>query len=157
MAKKFESFHPRVIIDEHFDELINRIDLNTEEIFHEKNTIGNNQIVRTHLENDELNELRQRQIQKLKEVNEINLKQFQNFNEEEFEKKWSSVIDNVSLRYEEKLDRIKEGIVSIDCVLLENSSKSLVSVGSILTQKPNCINLWITDWFYNAENLEVLK
>ena len=157
MAKKFESFHPRVIIDEHFDELINRIDLNTEEIFHEKNTIGNNQIVRTHLENDELNELRQRQIQKLKEVNEINLKQFQNFNDEEFEKKWSSVIDNVSLRYEEKLDRIKEEIVSIDCILLENSSKSLVSVGSILTQKPNCINLWITDWFYNLENLKFLK
>ena len=45
----------------------------------------------------------------------------------------------------EILAQIKEELILIDCVLLEQP-KSL-----------NCLDLWITSWFYNQDNLNFLK
>lgn len=56
--QKLESFHPRVIIVDHFDQLINRIDIRTE-------TFLENRIFPQETRQD-LNEIRERQIEKIK-------------------------------------------------------------------------------------------
>ena len=141
MTKRDESYHPRLLIDRHFDALINRIDVRTEELLQD--------LVKSETSSKEkyndLNDLRGKQIKEIEQIKEINLKSFGNFNEEEFQKKWLELINDNSIKYEQKMDRIKEEIIVADCVLLEESKVT------------NGLNLWITDWFHNEKNLEILK
>ena len=141
MAKRDESYHPRLIIVNHFDALINRIDVKTEELLQEaiQNESNNSKRI------NDLNELREKQIEKIKQVKELNMKLFEHFNEDVYEIEWSELINYSSIDYEQKTDRIKEKIISIDCVLLEESKVM------------NGFDLWITNWFYNLKNLEILK
>jgi len=60
-----QSFHPSLIIADHFDEIINRIDIKTE-------TLLENQISPQETRKN-LNLIREKQIEKLKEAKEINL------------------------------------------------------------------------------------
>ena len=132
------NFHPRLIINEHFDALISRIDIKTEELLKElQATITQ--------KSKELNDLREKQIKQIQEAKELNLKSFEQFKQEEYERKWSTLIHATPLNHEQKIDQIKEEIISVDCVLLEQ--------GQVL----NGLNLWITKWFHNSKNLEVLK
>ena len=136
--QKLESFHPRLIIVEHFDKLINRIDIKTE-------TLLENRIF-TQETRQHLNESRERQIEKIKEIKELNLSHLPpKINEEKYREKWSHVIDDNTLEYEHKIDKIKEELILFDCVLLE--TQHLV----------NGLSLWITSWFYNQKDLEFLK
>ena len=141
MAKRDESYHPRLIIVNHFDALINHIDVKTEELLQEaiQNESNNSKRI------NDLNELREKQIEKIKQVKELNMKLFEHFNEDVYEIEWSELINYASIDYEQKTDRIKEKIISIDCVLLEESKVM------------NGFDLWITNWFYNLKNLEILK
>ena len=141
MAKRDESYHPRLIIVNHFDALINRIDVKTEELLQEAIQNESNKSKRI----NDLNELRKKQIEKIKQVKELNMKLFEHFNEDEYEMKWSELINNNSIVYEQKIDRIMEKIISVDCVLLEENK--------VL----NGLDLWITNWFNNSKNLEILK
>ena len=132
------NFHSRLIINEHFDALISRIDIKTEELLKElQATITQ--------KSKELNDLREKQIKQIQEAKELNLKSFEHFKQEEYERKWSTLINATPLNHEQKIDQIKEEIISVDCVLLEQ--------GQVL----NGLNLWITKWFHNSKNLEVLK
>ncbi len=138
MANGTQSYHPQVIIVDHFDNLVNQIDIKTE-------TLLENQILSEETRN-KLNEIREEQIEKIKEIKELNLSHLpQKFNENDFRQKWSHVIDDDSLEYKHKIDKIKEELILSDCVLLENPK--LI----------NGLNLWITSWFYNEKNLEFLK
>jgi hypothetical protein len=138
MAKETQSFHPRVIIVDHFDEIINQIDIKTE-------TLLLDQSLTIEIRN-KLNETRAEQIKSIEEIKEFNLSHLpQEFNEEEYCGKWSHVIDDDSLDYKHKIERIKEELIVNDCVLLENPS--LI----------NGLNLWITSWFHNEMNLDFLK
>ena len=136
--QKLESFHPRLIIVDHFDELINRIDIRTE-------TLLENRIF-TQETRQYLNEARERQIEKIKEIKELNLKHLpEKINEQKYSGKWSHVIGDNTLEYKNKIDRIKEELILFDCVLLE--THNLV----------NGFSLWVTSWFYNQKDLEFLK
>jgi hypothetical protein len=139
MATNNQSFfHPRLIIVDHFDEAINQIDIKTE-------TILLDQALSLEMRN-EFNDLREKQIEKIDEIKELNLSHLpQKFNEEEFRQKWSHVVDDDSLEYRHKIDRIKEEIILYDCVLLDNPK----SVNG-------CI-LWITSWFHNERDLDFLR
>ena len=141
MAKRDESYHPRLIIVNHFDALINRIDVKTEELLQEaiQNESNNSKRI------NDLNELREKQIEKIKQVKELNMKLFEHFNEDEYGMEWSELINNNSIVYEQNIDRIMEKIISVDCVLLEENK--------VL----NGLDLWITNWFHNSKNLEILK
>jgi hypothetical protein len=138
MSKLTQSFHPQVIIVDHFDILINQIDIKTETLFLDQSLSEETR--------NKLNEIREKQIAKLKNIKELNLGHLpQKYNEEEYSGKWSHVICDEALEYKDKIERIKEELILFDCVLLEN---------------PNQINgciLWITSWYYNAKNLEFLK
>jgi len=138
MSSENRTYHPKLLIAVHFDELINQIDIKTE-------TLLENQIFKEETRS-ELNEIRAKQIEKIQEIKELNLSHLpQTINEEKFFEKWSHVIDDNSLGFTAKADKIKEELILFDCVLLENP------------RLKNELELWVTSWFYNAENLEFLK
>jgi predicted nuclease of restriction endonuclease-like RecB superfamily len=139
----FQSYHPQVIIVDHFDLMINQIDIKTEKLFLDQTLPEETR--------NKLNDLREKQIKKIDEAKEMNLNHYMSekgkqLNEEEaFREKWSHVIDDTSLEYEHKIDKLKEELILEDCVLLENSNEI------------NGFDLWITSWFHNEKNLQFLK
>ncbi len=138
MSKPNQSFHPRLLINEHFSNLINQIDVKTE-------TLLENQILSQETRTS-INETREKQIEKIKEIEQINLNNLPStIDENKYEKKWSHILNDNSLEYNNKIDQIKEELIYFDCVLLEQT-KSL-----------NGLDLWITSWFYSQMNLKFLK
>ena len=140
MSKQNQSFHPRLLINEHFSNIINQIDVRTE-------TLLENQILSQENRNL-LNELREKQIEKIKEIEQLNLNHLpSNIDENKYEQKWSHILNDNSLEYQQKIDQIKdeEDLIHFDCVLLEQP-KSL-----------NGLVLWITSWFYNQMDMEFLQ
>jgi hypothetical protein len=135
MSNQNKSFHPRLIITDHFDFIINKIDITIETLLLDQSL--------TKERINELNEARQAQINKVKEIEKINLNR-QEFNLTDYEKKWSILIYDPLLEFEQKIDKIKQEIISIDCVLLEQPTTV------------NGLNLWIMSEFQNKKNLEFL-
>ena len=90
-----QNLNQRLIITDHFDDIINQIDIKTETLLVKK--IFSEEIRK------ELNKIRDEQIEKIKEIKEINLSFLQN-NEEE-----------------EDLEKL----IYFDCVLLEQPKNSL--------------------------------
>jgi len=142
MSKQNQSFHPRLIITDHFDAVINQIDIKTETLLENKSL--------TEKKRNELNEIRDKQIEKIKEIEQINLQYLpQNIYDEEYEEKWSHILQDKTLDYHQKIDQIKdkENLIHFDCVLLEQPKEN----------NENRFDLWITSWFYNQNNLEFIK
>ena len=77
-------FNSRLMIVDHFDDIINQIDIKTETLLQDQSL--------TQETRDKLNEIRDKQIEKINEIKEINLSLLQNE---------------------------KEEIIHFDCVLLE--------------------------------------
>ena len=114
MSEQSQSFHPRLIIVNHFDNVINQIDIRIE-------TLLENQSL-TDEKRNELNEIRDKQIEKIKEIEQINLQYLpSNIDETEYEEKWYHILEDNSLDYQQKIDQIKdkENLIHFDCVLLE--------------------------------------
>jgi hypothetical protein len=88
----------RLMITDHFDEIINQIDIKTETLFLDQSLTDETR--------NKLNEIREKQIEKIKEIKEINLNLLQNNEGEELE-----------------LDL--EKLIHFDCVLLEQPKTSL--------------------------------
>ena len=100
---------------------------------------------------NEINEIRDKQIEKIKEIQQINLNYLpSNIDETEYEEKWSHILQDNTLDYHQKIDQIKdkENLIHFDCVLLEQPEEK---------NENGCFKLWITSWFYNQKNLEFLK
>jgi hypothetical protein len=131
-----QSFHPSVIVNDHFDNLINHIDVHTESLL-EKRHLDDEFI-------DELNILRENQIKLIKEIKKLNLKNVK-FEEENFQKEWFHIFNNTSLDYQQKIEKIKPELIKTDCVLVYDTA----------VQSGMC--LWTTNWFCNTENLKFLK
>ena len=151
MSRKEENYNynPRLAIVNHFDDIINKIDVKTETSLEKiemsnKNRKLKNEATETKQQNG-LNETREKQIKKIKEIEQINLQLLNDKSTKEFEQKWSHVINDHSLDFEKKMDQIKEDLIHFDCVLLEHQEKS------------NPFILWITSWYYNKKDLEFLK
>jgi hypothetical protein len=137
---KHKSFNPKVIIVDHFDEVKNQIDIRTETILHEKRNILS--------ENRQqcLNELRQTFLDKIDQVKEKNLSLFTLYNDEEaFNLKWSHVIESDQLKYEHKIESLKEDLISFDCIVISDEKCALG------------VALWITPWYFNEKSLGILR
>ena len=132
-----QSFHPSVIVNDHFQEIINQIDINTESLFRNQ-TLNVDDIT-------QLNTIRYNQIRKIEEIRQINVKRLPKFTEDEYEQKWSHIFDDNKLDYTQKVEVIKDNLISIDCILVEDSS---------LTSN---VSLWIMPCFYNKQSLEFLR
>ncbi len=87
------NFNKRLLIIDHFDDVINLIDIKTEYFLE-------NQRLKEERRN-KLNEIREKQIEKIKEIKEINLNLLQTEGEEELED--------------------LEKLIHIDCIILEQS------------------------------------
>jgi hypothetical protein len=132
-----KSYHPSIIVNDHFEELINRIDIETEMLLEDQSL---NEETR-----NELNNTRTKQLEKIKEIQELNLVRLPKFYESEFMKNWSHLINDATLEYEQKIDLIKEDLIAFDCVLVEDfKSKSRIS-------------LLITSWYFNLKSLDFLR
>ena len=83
--------NPHLMIIDHFDDVINQIDIKTETLFSDQSL--------TEEKRNKLNEIREKQIEKIKEIKEINLNLLQNNEDEELED--------------------LEKLIHFDCVLLE--------------------------------------
>jgi hypothetical protein len=107
MTSQNQYFHPELIIVDHFDDIINQIDIKTESFTSKKILELDEKIyiykwagieIETLLEDQSLidiNEAREKQIEKIKEIKQLNLSHLaQKFNEDEFRQKWSHVIDD---------------------------------------------------------------
>jgi len=138
MSFQSQTFNPKLIITDHFDEIINEIDIKTESV-----------LIKQSLQKrtmNKINALREKQIEEIKELKELSLKHLpQQFDEDEYRQKWAHVIDDNSLAYKHKIDKIKEELIVNDCVLLKNRSQA------------NGCELWITSCFYNEKNMNFFK
>jgi hypothetical protein len=81
MSLQNQSFNPELIIVDHFDEVINQIDIKTESFL-------SNLSMKEETKN-ELNKTREKQTEEIKELNLKHLPQ--QFNEEEYRQKWAHV------------------------------------------------------------------
>ena len=95
MTNENQSFEPRLIVVEHFDQIINEIDIKTETLLQDQSL--------TEEKRNKLNEIRDEQIEKIKEIKQINLNLLQNEKEE--------------------LELELEEIINFDCVLLERPTR----------------------------------
>jgi hypothetical protein len=82
--------NPHLMIIDHFDDVINQIDVKTETLLQDQCLTEDKRI--------KLNEIREKQIEKIKEIKEINLNLLQN---------------------EEETKGDLEKLIQIDCILLE--------------------------------------
>jgi hypothetical protein len=137
---KHKSFNPKVIIVDHFDDLKNQIDIRTETILHEKRNILS--------ENRQqfLNKLRQTFLDRIDQVKEKNFSLFTSNNDEEaFQTKWRHVIESDQLEYEQKIESLKEDLISFDCIVISDDKCALD------------VALWITPWYFNEKSLDILR
>ena len=133
---KNTTFHPKLIIVDHFDDIQNQIDLKTEALLCSQNLNENDRKI--------FNELRQNQLEKIKDVQERNLSRV-TFDEKAYKLKWEHVMNDTKLTFEKKIEILKEELILFDCILIDDKKfKSGVS-------------LWVTPWFYNEINLEFLR
>jgi hypothetical protein len=138
MALQNQSFNPKLLIVDHFDEIINQIDIKTEYLLMDQSL---QEETKTNI-----NDLREKQIKEIKELKESNLNLLPlKFNEDEYRQKWAHVIEDNSLEYKHKIEKIKGELIVNDCVSFQNPK-----------QINGCV-LWITSWFHNEMNLEFLR
>jgi hypothetical protein len=135
-----KSFNPKVIIVDHFDEVKNQIDIRTETIRHEKSHILS--------ENRQqfLNKLRQTFLDRIDQFKEKNLSKFASINyEEAFNLKWSHVIESDQLEFEQKIEKLKDDLISFDCIVISDEKCALG------------VALWITPWHFSEKSLDILR
>ena len=133
---KNKSFHPKLIICDHFDEIKNQIDIKTETLL-QKQTLTDN-------DRNALNIIRNEQVEKIEQIQAKSLSKVQ-FDEDDYKLKWSHVLDDGALTLEEKFEIVKEELICEDCVLFEDMN--FISG----------ISLWVTPGFYNKKHLEFLR
>jgi len=134
------NFQPRVIIDDHFDEIKNQIDIKTETLLCDQSL--------SESEKKTLNDLRDEQLDAIKRVqdrNFANLKSKHRDDADTFQLQWTHVIENSSMNNEKKLEAIKKDLIILDCVLIEDDSYK------------SGLSLWITPWFYNEKHRGFLR
>ena len=133
---KNKSFHPKLIICDHFDEIKNQIDIKTETLLQKQSLTDN--------ERNALNSIRNEHLEKIEQTQAKSLSKVQ-FDEDDYKLKWTHVLDDGALTLEEKFEIVKEELIYEDCVLIEDMNFK------------SGISLWVTPVFYNEKNLEFLR
>jgi hypothetical protein len=141
---KHQSLNPKVIIVDHFNDVKNQIDIRTETILHEKSHILSEN------RKEFLNKLRQTLLDKIDQVKEKSLSKFASYNEafndeEAFNLKWSHVIESDQLEFKQKMESLKENLISFDCIVISDEKCALG------------VALWITPWYFNEKSLGILR
>jgi hypothetical protein len=84
MLFQYQSLNPELIIVDHFDEIIDQIDIKTESVLDDQSLPEEAR--------NKIYELRENQIEKIKELKEFNLNHLsQQLNEDDYRQKWTHV------------------------------------------------------------------
>ena len=139
MSNNYNSFQLSLIIIDHFDDIINKVDISTETLLEniEKSGIKRKLDDEADDKRKKLNETREKQIEKIKEIRQINLNNLSSKRKEK-----EGEYDDNSLENLHEIEEIKENLICNDCVVLE---------------KGDGMDLWVTSWFYNKNDLEFLE
>jgi hypothetical protein len=153
MLSNSETYHPRLIVSEHFDKIINQIDIATETFiqevfFKELNDDGDKEEEKVEL--NKINESREKKIEKLKEIQLRNFTHWSHLDSNDFEAEWSHLINDFSMSYENKMEQIKEKLIITDGILIETISdcKSKATLNA---------SLWIMPFYLNETNAQFVK
>ena len=135
-----DEYNPRLIITNHFKEIKNELDIKVETILHENYSQLNEK------ERIEINTIREKQINKIKEIEHKNLSEWpSNFDKERFEHEWADLISSKSLSDGQKVERIKGSIIKSDVILVDDS---------FLKTKTS---LWVMPFFVDEVKLKFAK
>jgi hypothetical protein len=90
--------------------------------------------------------LRQTLLDRIDHVKGKSFSKFASYNDEEaFKTKWSHVIESDQLEFEQKIEKLKEDLISFDCVVISDDKCALD------------VALWITPWYFNEKSLGILR
>ena len=139
MTQKFDEYNPRLIITDHFDKIKNELDIKVETIFDQNRQLNDQERI-------EINTIREKQIDKIKEVEHMNLSEWpSNFDRERYEHEWADLISSTFLSDGQKIERIKGGIIKSDVILVDDS---------FLKTKTS---LWVMPFFVDEVKLKFAK
>ena len=139
MTHKFDEYNPRSIITDHFDKIQNELDIQVETIFDQNRQLNDQERI-------EINAIRDNQINKIKEIEQMNLSEWPSaFDREQYEHEWADLISSKSLSNEQKVERIKRSIIKSDVILVDDS---------FLKTKAS---LWVMSFFVDEVNLRFAK
>ena len=127
-------FHARLSITYHFDNLINELDIHTEMLLIKSHCVS---------EFSEINDLREDFINKIKEIEHVNLENIKNYEDD----LWANLklIFRNKEDSEENEDLFKTFLILNDCYLIKDH-KSKIG-----------FSLIITDWYNSKKQLEFLE
>ena len=145
-----ETFHPRLIISDHFDKLINQIDIYTETFIHENFFKDTNDQEEMDEDLIKINKMRDNKIKKLTEMKQKHLSHWTHLNSSDFETEWFHIINDSTLRYDEKLNKIKEKLIFSDGILIEANNDGNM-------RKALKMNLWIMPFYLNETNAQFIR
>jgi len=131
-----KSFHPNLIINDHFDDIKNQIDIKTETLHCGQNLIQDDRQI--------LNDLRQQQLNKIDEMKSKNLSLVK-YDEDKYKSKWNHVLANVTLTFEQKQDILKKELIVFDCILIRDDNYK------------SGISIWIMPFFCNQIHLKFIR
>ena len=141
MQSRLETYNVNLIIVDHYDTIINHLDIHIEKLIarcirHSSKKGGLNVDPQIQRINDERREL----IQRITQIKEQTLAANAN-TQESFDLKWAELISDTSVAYAYKLDLFKSDLIRTDCVLMKD-----------LKSRSN-ISMWIMPCFMSDRDL----
>ena len=129
-------YNPRIIIDDHFKEIINELDIRIETLL-EENGQSNDK---------EINEIRKKQIKELEDIRDSHISTWpEDFDRQKYELEWAELFDDTSLTPGEKIEKLKESIIKTDAILMKDKH--------LITKTCLCV----MPFFVNEFNLKFAK
>ena len=105
------------LIVDHFDGIRNQIDIHIETL------LGDNGLNKK--DRKSLNDIREKQLEKIDEFQHASLSQLNTLGEPAFEREFAQLINDSSLNYDQKKERVLSRFIFNDLIMIENSeSKS---------------------------------
>ena len=130
------TFNPRLIITDHFDNIKNELDVKVEAIFDQNRQLSDK-------ERDEINAIREKQINMIKKIEDSNISEWPyNFEKERYYLELADLLNDTALSDEQKIERIKESIIKSDAFLMDDPK--------LVTK----MSLWEMPFFVNKVDLE---
>ena len=133
-----KSFNANFIIDEHFSEIVNVVDLHAEYLL-----VAESGQTREHDIVSIINQQRGELVEKINEIKDLNLRHFANTrSQKEFENEWAFLIEDTCVSDERKLETLQADLIKVDCFVGEDEHLTLQ------------MYLFIVSWPINHQNLK---
>jgi hypothetical protein len=124
----------KLIVDEHFTQIINKLDIHVEQLLCDEKLREN--------DSKEINRIRLLQIEQIEKIKNYNLNNIEH-HQKLLMLIWEDLLNDSSTI--DKLDRVKKFIILKDCVLMKN----------VCIKSGIC--LWSFGWYLSQEQLSYLR